>query len=122
MRTDGTNAYDDQIRANIGLTMMNLVFNKTGLYENKNWRGRNQGGFTVTILHFLIICRWTCKQEERASYYVWHSQHHLKANGLAMREIETLKSDHTWFLRKDWSQVAETSTAMGIEWLREMKN
>lgn len=38
VRTDGTNAYDDQIRANIGLmiTMMNLTFNKTCLYENKN--------------------------------------------------------------------------------------
>lgn len=117
----GVNGYDDQIRVNTGINKMNLQFNKTGLYEKKNWVGRSSDGFTVTILPFNVICRWKCDQSERESYYVWHLRHNLKAKGLAMQEIETLKSDLVWYLSDDWKQVAENSTAMGLDWLREMK-
>ena len=120
---NGVNAFDDQIRANMGLNGMELKHNHVQLYDNETWTGTSENGaFTATILHFNVVCRWTCKQEDKPLYYVWHNKHKLSSKGLGNNEMGALKSDGTWLLSENWELVAKNSTAQRLDWLREMKN
>lgn len=107
---------DDQERLNTALTRMELVWNKTTtVTDNKHWTARNRNGFTVTVLDFMHVCRRNCQPKHISSYYVWHH-----GGKFIEGKIERAMADHVWLLRKGWMQVAENSTAVGVQWLKEM--
>ena len=108
---------DDQERLNIALTRMDLVWDTTKVISNsEHWTASNHKGFTVTVLDFMHVCRKNCKHKEISRYYVWH--HGGKSSE---GKIERARSDHVWMLRKEWMEVAQNSTAVGVEWLKEMR-
>ena len=95
---------------------MNLHWNNVSFTQEKNWVGRNDRGFVVTILHLMAVCRRWCETKQKQAYYVWHH-----GGKFSEGKIKRAKSEAMWSLRGDWNQVARNSTATGVEWLREMR-
>ena len=52
-------------------------------------------------------------------YYVSHGGGKL---GNFTDKLEEAKRRGVWFLRKDWEEVSNRSTATGVSWLQEMSS
>ena len=108
---------DDQVKLNNALTKMDLKWNEVSLKDDKTWMGRNDDGFAVAILKFTHICRKRCAKKEMSRYYVWHH-----GGKFIEGKLERARLDGVWFLRKDWTEMVQNSSAVGVEWLLEMKD
>ena len=108
--------YNDQLKLNTALTRMSLQWHDNATPKTDFWQARNAGGFTVTILNEKYVCRRICARKRKSLYYVWH-------NGGKSNEgkIKRAKKGRIWYLRNDWVERTQNSTAKGIDWLREMK-
>ena len=95
---------------------MTLEWNRVALLDDKTWVGHDKDGFTVSILKSSHICRKTCTKKERALYYVWHH-----GGKFIEGKLERARSDGVWFLKDGWAEMARNSSAVGVEWLHEMK-
>ncbi len=109
--------FDDQEKMNVALTKMDLKWNEVALEDDRTWEGRNANGFAVSILKYTHICRRTCTRKQRSLYYVWHHGGKF-ING----KLEQARSDRVWFLKENWMETVQNSSAVGVQWLREMKN
>ena len=107
---------NDQEKLNTALMEMDLQWNNVSLREEINWVGRSSSGFVITVLHMMLVCRRWCEKTKKESYYVWH--HGAK---FVEGKIEHVRSEDMWFLKRDWNNVAEESTASGLTWLEAMK-
>lgn len=111
--------YDDQARLNYGLAAMRPSWDKHGnvnvLY--RKLEGETAGGFKVTIASGKEICRHYCSLRDRSKYYVWHKGG--GPNGVKEKE-KFAQQGQLWYLRKDWEKRTNSSTSLGMEWLREM--
>lgn len=109
----GQKIADDQERINTALTKMELVRDNSTIH----WTATNHNGFIVTILNFTHVCRRNCIHKEISSYYVWHH-----GGKFSEGKIKRARTDHVWLLREDWNHVSLNTTALGVKWLRDMKN
>ena len=111
------NSIVDQEKLNAAIVSMKFRSNNVTFTEEKNWIGRNEGGFVVTILHHMLVCRRWCETEKKQYYYVWHH-----GGKFSEGKIARARSEAMWFLREDWSQLAEESTNTGVGWLRDVNS
>ena len=108
-------SYDDQVRLNYALLMLNPVWEKRTREktQDKLKRATTASGFTVTLLLNSIVCRVKCEKELQSKYYLWH-QH------AGSKDSKSKKADKAdlWFLRRNWESI--TTTATREQWLKEI--
>ena len=64
-----------------------------------------------------VFCRGECCDSQREEYYVSHGG---GKTGNFTDKLEVAKRRGVWFLRQDWEEVSNRSTATGVLWLREI--
>ena len=108
--------YDDQARLNYGLAAMRPSWDKHGNVLYHELEGETAGGFKVTIASGKEICRHYCSLRERSKYYVWH-----KGGGPnGVKEEKFAQQGQLWYLKEDWEERTNSSSLLGMEWLREI--
>lgn len=111
------NKCDDQTKLNIALAKMDLKWNNVAFTDDVTWIGQNSEGFAVAILKFTHVCRKACAKKQKGLYYVWHH-----GGKFIEGKLERARLDGVWYLRRDWKEVVQqNSSAVGIQWLQDLK-
>lgn len=105
-------SYNDQARLNHALQRLDIKWENS---HNSNilrddWQGSTDGGFNVTVLSSLRVCRSTCNRRFRGGYYVWH-----KGGSGIERKIKSAYQGSVWYLETKWNDIITTKT--GADWL-----
>ena len=70
----------------------------------------------AVILSEEVICRYSCSEQKRPQYYVWHKPA-IKRDRTVEKKMQRAQDGHAWFLRSDWRARNRFS---GVEWLRDI--
>ena len=70
----------------------------------------------AVILSEEVICRYSCEEQRRSQYYVWHKPA-IKRDRTVEKKMERAQDGRVWFLRSDWRARDRFS---GVEWLKEI--
>lgn len=106
---------DDQRRINHALAHMGVRWKKrNSLVFDTN--GKGIGGFRVSALSQRSICRMKrCYTRLASRYFVWH-----KGGGKMNIGKKKAGALSFWYLRGDWKNITNSSSAKGVAWLREV--
>lgn len=111
------NSMNDQARLNFALSVLQPDWGET---VSKNiltdaWMATTPCGFKVTVLPARSICRQDCNKKHRSEYYVWH-----KGGQSSEGKMRYAERGRLWYLRRDWEERTNVSSATGTDWLREI--
>jgi len=110
-------SYNDQNTLNHALFSLNIDWGTSNEIDifNGDWHGTSEAGFKITIISAMKFCRQACNRHYK--YYVWH-----KGGKGRDGKVRYASQARLWFLRQDWEMIANASSAVGNDWLRELSD